>query len=257
MPDVAEPASSRSVRRPAQPDDAPSGASACQYDCWSLCERRAAAPVRCATSGPTFSATAMRPRAQGARGRGARSAGLVAYGSDARMGRCRRTGTRRPAPCRSRRALHAPRPAPPGWRPAAAAPPQRAGAQQESAPAGIGMSCRSHFCTRYSGEAATSTMAARARRGRAPLGRDVAQRRDPSRRRLTEGVARQQQRDMGDQRIGIAGQRQLGGVVGLQVFPAPIGVDGEEVQVAGDAGFVGDLQFRRGPWRASSVAAGV
>ena len=38
MPDVAEPASSRSVRRPAQPDDAPSGASACQYDCWSLCE---------------------------------------------------------------------------------------------------------------------------------------------------------------------------------------------------------------------------
>ena len=26
------------------------------------------------------------------------------------MGRCRRTGTRRPAPCRSRRALHAPRP---------------------------------------------------------------------------------------------------------------------------------------------------
>ena len=86
-------------------------------------------------------------------------------------GRCRRTGTRRPAPCRSRRTLPAPRPrpAPPGWRPAAPRrpPPERAGAQQESAPAGIGMSCRSHFCTRYSGEAATSTMAARTRsRGR-------------------------------------------------------------------------------------------
>ena len=50
------------------------------------------------------------------------------------MGRCRRTGTRRPAPCRSRRALHAPRPrpAPPGWRPAGAAAPAAPSAQARS-----------------------------------------------------------------------------------------------------------------------------
>ncbi|MNS41340.1 hypothetical protein D3C72_736900 [compost metagenome] len=61
----------RSVSRPAQPDDAPSGASACQYACWSLCENSFGGSGTRAlmysaldvgvTSGPTLSSTANCP----------------------------------------------------------------------------------------------------------------------------------------------------------------------------------------------------
>ena len=205
MPDVAEPASSRSVRRPAQPDDAPSGASACQYDCWSLCEnsgrqrrlaghivglaggrdqrtdvqRHGHAPARVqgasgASDGPARSACRyLRPVAQdggvqrlarqrdvGARRRrrGARPRHTARWCC---MGRCRRTGTRRPAPCRSRRALHAPRP------PSAA----RLAASGAAAPAAPSAQARSRKARRPASACRVAVISAPGIRARPPPAR--------------------------------------------------------------------------------------
>src|SRR3954471_24539871 len=73
--------------RPPQPELAPSGDDACQYDCWSLCENslggsgtdpaRYCALVVGATSVPTFSSTAILPASNS--GSSGASAGASAY----------------------------------------------------------------------------------------------------------------------------------------------------------------------------------